>query len=149
MFQILSLILLLGTSYVLGVFFAPAQTDEIAGFIGADGVNEVIRSMKSSADTVSTRLIEFQEASGGVLDTAKDALWQVQDTVSASKQMIETKVDQTKKVVEKVEQTANAVQDLKSSVQDLTSMSGASQSGGTSSGYTTSETSLSGALWNR
>ncbi len=134
MFQILSLVILFGTSYVLGIFFAPTQTDEIADLVGAKVFNETIRGLKTSADGVSTSLIELQSGTGGVLDTLKQA----KGVVQTGKQVIESKVDQTKQVIQSVEQVGNAVNQLQTNVSTLTTLTGsATLSGSTMSGAAT------------
>lgn len=134
--RILWSFVLVATLYVLAVFFVPAKADELADVFGIKSFNLILREAKSGgAEDIKMNL---DSGSGGYLNELQGTVNDARKAVEATKATMQTKVEQTKKVVNSVQKTAGAIEELKSSVSDLTSLTGSTASGSTSTGKTLS-----------
>lgn len=127
--KIFSFILLVWAVYTLSIFFAPAQADEIGALIGAPGFNDQVRSLKGRIDGVSDTLVELKNATGGILDDAGRVVDQARSVVGTTRDILDTKVNQTKQVVDSVNKLSDAASAVKSNIDALTTLSGATLSG--------------------
>lgn len=127
--RVFAAMLLIAALYVLAVFLSPTQADELSDVLGINGFNQKLRSLKDSADGISEKIISAKEATGGVLDNAKNLIDQTKSVVDTTKSVIEIKTNQVQKVYESAEKTTQAISEFKSNVSELTSFTGATASG--------------------
>ncbi len=128
-----SILILIGTCYILGVFFLPKETDEVAKKFWIERVNEVLRSLKSESQKSDTPL--ELNMSGTIWNNINTLVNQVREATENGKSITQTKLDQAKqvietgkRVIESVQKTSEAVWELKNSVSTLTSTSGSTSS---------------------
>jgi gas vesicle protein len=106
--KILSFVLLFFVSYLLAIFFAPKESDEIAAFLGFEQVNQGIRSLKYSSDnfaeTLTNPKANLASGSGnsvigdvtnsieivdGYADTLQNTVKNTKDVIQIKKQQVE------------------------------------------------------------
>ncbi len=130
--RILSAMVVIAVLYCLAVFLLPSQADELGDLFGIQNANIQMRAWKAGADTISEKLIESKNATGGILDNAKNIIDQARTTVDTTKSTLENKVEQAKKVYDSAQKTTEAISEFKSNVSDLASFSGVTASGSAS-----------------
>ena len=143
--KIPSILIILFVSYILGVFLAPAQFDEVAKLVGISEFNTMIRDSKSQLESMTSEVKNLNEQTGGILDSAEVQIKRARDMVSGVQEKIEKtkdQIDTTKNTLEnKVDQgkqiydTANS---LKKQIETFTSLTGSiTTTGSTASTGTT------------
>lgn len=146
--KIASILVILFVSYVLGVFVAPAQMDEIGKLAGISEFNQTIRASKQKLDSITGEVKDLNDQTGGLflnsaevnIKRARDVVSEVRGTmettksqIESAKSTIETKIDQGKQIYD----TANS---LRNQVNEFTTLTGsviATATGSTNSGSET------------
>ncbi len=140
---------LLATAYVVSVFVLPEQSDRLADTLGVTEFNRVLRELKegSSADVQLPKSFQDLNQGSGIVQDARRIIGQTQSGIAETKTVIETKMEQAKRVGESVEKTAKAISDLKANVSELTNFATGSSSatGSTASGATSTGSAASGS----
>lgn len=128
-----SLIVIIFTAYILGIFLMPSQTDILADKLWISGFNDSVRWLKDWADTVWNDMLQVKEASSTV-DMARNAIKSTQDSikkwqevVNKTQWVIEQKIDQANKVAESGQKVIDSTNELKQNVSELTSSTWISQ----------------------
>lgn len=129
--KIPSILIILFVSYILGVFLAPAQFDEVAKLVGISEFNTMLRDSKSKLESFTAEVKDINEQSGGILDAAEEHMNRARDMVSEIQEKVETtksQIDTVKTTLEnKVDQgkqiydTANS---LKKQIDTFTNLTG-------------------------
>jgi methyl-accepting chemotaxis protein len=126
--KVISILVILFVSYILGVFLAPKQTDEIGKLLGISEFNQMIRNSKTKVDGITGEIKDLNDQTGGILmgsteqiQRARDAANQMKTQINDTKNQIDGKVNQAKDVYD----TANA---LKTKIDVLTTLSGSAGS---------------------
>jgi len=129
MIKISSIVVIIFTLYMLGIFLAPTPTDKLADMIWIKWFNDSVRWLKSWADTVGDDMLQVKEDQWAV-DMARDAMKstqdkikQWQDVVNEANWFVEKKIDQTNKVIESGQKVVDSTKQLKQDVDNLTNTS--------------------------
>lgn len=130
------ILILVASSYTVGVFFAPTQTDVLAEKIGTTGYNNFVRSFKTTLDNVTTDIPtkdEFleggQAALSGAIDikdtvvqgigTTKDTIDTVRSTLSGAESTYNEAKDTFDKAKDFVEGASEKVQNVRNTLDDI------------------------------
>lgn len=141
----------LATVFVVSVFVFPSQADEFADSFGFKGFNETLRELKdsSSEDVRLPQSLNDLNTGSGIMKDARDIVTKTQSgiiqtkaTIHETQTLIETKVEQARRVGESVEKTTQAIGELRTNVNQLTTLTGSSSSGSTASGQTSTGTTI-------
>ena len=131
-------IVLISTLYVLGVFFFPSQTDELAATLGISPVKSGIRNTATFFQKdVGDFVVKPLEEGSGYVRQAQDIVDKTKASLDATREIVGQKAEQVQKVVDSVGKTTDAIGELKQNVSNLATLSGGSTTG-SSSGATAS-----------
>ncbi|MDD2745469.1 MAG: hypothetical protein PHU93_02930 [Candidatus Gracilibacteria bacterium] len=135
-----AVLVIISVSYVLAIFLAPAQADELASVVGVTEFNAQVRSLKQKLDSTDS-LMKFKDQTGSlvdgsILDSAKSDIdaaraqaEKLRETIKEKQMLIENKVQQANQIVD----TASS---LKTQINTFTTLSGATGTGAGSGGNT-------------
>jgi uncharacterized phage infection (PIP) family protein YhgE len=129
--KIPSILIILFVSYILGVFLAPTQFDEVAKFVGISEFNTMIRDSKSKLESITSEVKNLNVQTGGILDNAEDQIKRARDMVSGVQEKIETTKDQIDTVkntlenkVDQGKQIYDTANSLKKQIDTFTTLTG-------------------------
>lgn len=122
-----AVLVIISVSYVLAIFLAPAQADELASVVGVTEFNAQVRSLKQKLDSTDS-LMKFKDQTGSlvdgsILDSAKSDIdaaraqaEKLRETIKEKQMLIENKVQQANQIVD----TASS---LKTQINTFTTLS--------------------------
>lgn len=122
-----SLIVIIFTAYILGIFLMPSQTDILADKLWISEFNQSVRWLKTWADTVGNDMLQVKEGQSAVdmarnaMKSTQDSIQKWQEVVNKTQSEIENKIDQANKVVESGQKVIDSTRELKQNVSNLTS----------------------------
>lgn len=149
-----AVLVIISVSYVLAIFLAPAQADELASIVGVTEFNVQVRSLKQKLDSTDS-LMKFKDQTGSLvdgsildsaksdIDAARSQAEKLREAIKEKQMLIEDKVQQANQIVD----TASS---LKTQINTFTTLSWATGTGTWSGGNTSvtlsGSTTASGAL---
>lgn len=105
-----AVLVIISVSYVLAIFLAPAQADELASIVGVTEFNVQVRSLKQKLDSTDS-LMKFKDQTGSlvdgsILDSAKSDIdaaraqaEKLREAIKEKQMLIEDKVQQANQIV--------------------------------------------------
>lgn len=126
-FKVGAVLVIVSVSYVLAIFLAPAQADELASIVGITEFNLQVRNVKQKLDSADS-FMKFKDQTGSlvdgsILDSAKSDIdaartqaEKLRETIKEKQMLIENKVQQANQIVD----TANS---LKTQIDTFTTLS--------------------------
>jgi len=146
--NVVAVLVIISVSYVLSVFLAPSQADELAKVLGIAEFNTQVRDFKQTIDSTDS-ITKFKDQSGSLvdgsilesaksdIDAARMQAEKLRGVIQEKQNIIENKVQQANQIVE----TANS---LKTQINTFTTLTWATSTGTVTTGA--SGSTLSGGI---
>ena len=122
-FRFIAFLILLSTTYALGVFFVP----ETMNTYWSKPLNEFLQKLKSQSLQLSSWSVSPDSLFSQISSGAKSLFDETKDTLETVKQTTTEKVEQVKKTTESVQSAYDAVQSAKKDIENLTRLTGSTQ----------------------
>ncbi len=123
LFRFFAFLILLVTTYSVGVFVAPETMDKY----GSKPLNEFLQKLKNQSLQLSSWSVSPDSLFSEISKSTKTLFDETKNTFETVKQTTTEKVEQVKKTTESVQSAYDAVQNAKKDIENLTWLTGSTQ----------------------